>query len=406
MGEELGEDAALPALFERAVQLYNLSQTSTLSAEQVSGAVGLLESCQEKIEQLGLFSANEEKEDISTADLKYLLVPFYLADLSEKVQSPDRLQLVRTSLSYLRAFIRRCDNYNLVPEGELEALTRDTPGSAELRRMEKVARFKRQRAAEAKLQEIKERRERRRRSTQAAGKTSTLEHGEENLPDEDDEEEREAQFAQLSFLLCKAFDQVDVLKKEEDMLVGVQDLQSKKGHDVITRSMLDERHARAELWHKQAAASSNTIIRNPALAAAAYGQDVIEGRAPVIRDIYHDPRPQQSKPLLFGPASVLQGSMSTDRERMVAEVFQPSHRLPTMSIEQAGLAEMELMRKWNEQNAKLREEANSSWHIEKKQPGEDEGSDDEAAEYKARAWDDWKDENPRGAGNTSSKPVR
>lgn len=78
-----------------------------------------------------------------------------------------------------------------------------------------------------------------------------------------------------------------------------------------------------------------------------------------------------------------------------------------MSIEQAGLAEMELMRKWNEQNAKAQEEANSSWHTERRrQPDGEDGSDHEAAEYKARAWDDWKDENPRGAGNTSSKPVR
>ncbi|KAL3701912.1 hypothetical protein R1sor_019934 [Riccia sorocarpa] len=406
MGEEFGEDVPLPALFERAADLYNLSQTTILSEEQVKGAIKLLESCQEKIEQLGLFSANEEKEDISTADLKYLLVPYYVAELCEKLPSSDRLQVVRTSLSHLRAFIRRCDNYNLVPGGEIEALTRDTPASAEVRRIEKVARFKRQRAAEAKLQELKERKERWRRSTQAAGKTSTLEHGEENLPDEDDEEEREAQFAQLSLVLCKAFDQVDMLKKEEDMLIAVQELRSKEGNDAVARGVLEERQARAEVWHKQAAAASKTVIRDPTLAAAVYGKDVIEGRAPVIGNIYHDPRPQQSKPLLFGPASVLQGGLSTERERMVAEVFQPSHRLPTMSIEQAGLAEMEMMRKWNEQNARLRDEANSSWHTEKRQPGEEEGSDDESAAYKARAWDDWKDENPRGAGNTSSKPVR
>jgi hypothetical protein len=55
----------------------------------------------------------------------------------------------------------------------------------------KVARFKRQRAAELKLQDIKERKERRRRSMQAAAKATVVEHGEEDLPDEDDEEERE-----------------------------------------------------------------------------------------------------------------------------------------------------------------------------------------------------------------------
>lgn len=55
----------------------------------------------------------------------------------------------------------------------------------------KVARFKRQRAVESKLQDIKERKERRRRSMQAAAKATVVEHGEEDLPDEDDEEERE-----------------------------------------------------------------------------------------------------------------------------------------------------------------------------------------------------------------------
>jgi hypothetical protein len=31
-------------------------------------------------------------------------------------------------------------------------------------------------------------------------------------------------------------------------------------------------------------------------------------------------------------------------------------------------------------------------------------SDDEESEYKARAWDDWKDEHPRGAGNKKLTP--
>lgn len=59
------------------------------------------------------------------------------------------------------------------------------------RASEQVARFRKQRAAESKLQEIRERKERRRRSMQATAKAATVEHGEENLPDEDDEEERE-----------------------------------------------------------------------------------------------------------------------------------------------------------------------------------------------------------------------
>ena len=77
-----------------------------------------------------------------------------------------------------------------------------------------------------------------------------------------------------------------------------------------------------------------------------------------------------------------------------------------MSIEEAGLKEMEIMNKWQERNAKLMEEANSSWYKDgKSRQGEDEDDDDDdAAQERARAWDDWKDDNPRGAGNKKLTP--
>lgn len=84
--------------------------------------------------------------------------------------------------------------------------------------------------------------------------------------------------------------------------------------------------------------------------------------------------------------------------------------MPTMSIEEAGLKEMDMMNKWQERNKKLMEEANSSWHTEfriPKQGGEeeeDEDEDDDAAQDRARAFDDWKDDNPRGAGNKKLTP--
>ncbi|MEI4872783.1 hypothetical protein Q8G47_29070, partial [Klebsiella pneumoniae] len=76
---------------------------------------------------------------------------------------------------------------------------------------------------------------------------------------------------------------------------------------------------------------------------------------------------------------------------MAAQVFQPGHRLPTMSIEEAGLREMEMMNNWQERNAKMMEEANSSWYNDgpKLRMGEedDDDDDDDAAQKKARAWD-------------------
>ncbi|KAA8540052.1 hypothetical protein F0562_026744 [Nyssa sinensis] len=76
-----------------------------------------------------------------------------------------------------------------------------------------------------------------------------------------------------------------------------------------------------------------------------------------------------------------------------------------MSIEEAGLREMEIMNKWQEINAKLLEEANSSWHKDsRKLRPDEEDEDDDAAQEKARAWDDWKNDHPRGAGNKKLTP--
>lgn len=78
-----------------------------------------------------------------------------------------------------------------------------------------------------------------------------------------------------------------------------------------------------------------------------------------------------------------------------------------MSIEEAGLREMQIMNKWQERNAKLMEESNSAWYKDSQmlRPGEeDEDDDDDATQEKARAWDDWKDDNPRGAGNKKLTP--
>ncbi|RRT77606.1 hypothetical protein B296_00011408 [Ensete ventricosum] len=72
------------------------------------------------------------------------------------------------------------------------------------------------------------------------------------------------------------------------------------------------------------------------------------------------------------------------------------HKLPTMSIEETGLREMEMMQKWQERNSKLMDEANSS---RPKGGTRSTPEEDEVAEEveNAKVWDDWKDDHPRGA---------
>lgn len=390
------EDMPLPALFEQARQIHSTATDSTVDQDKLKKACDILRQCDAMIDQLGLFSPNECKEDISTTDLKYLLVPYYLGELTEKIHNSNRLQIIKTSQAHLKEFVSICEKLELVPKEEIDAFAQDGRDTPEARRAKKIARFKRQKAAESKLQDIKERKERRSRSMQAAAITSVIEHGDEPMLDDDGEEEREAWLTTISLALCKALDLLDGLKKEEELLSTMMANNLQSGKEDAVRAMLDERTRKVEEWHKGAARKSQFVKPAQPITCATFATDVLEGRAKPSQVNEH-----KHQPLLFGPASVIGGNISTEREQIAAQVFQPSHRLPTMSIEQAGMQEMKIMNKWQEKVAEQLKEANSSWVTDGKR---DATSDDESAEEKARAWDDWKDDNPRGAGNKKLTP--
>ncbi|KAK5834631.1 PP2A regulatory subunit TAP46 -like protein [Gossypium arboreum] len=400
MGERKVEDMSLSALFEQARKIHLTVTESGADQDLVKKGCELLEKCEDMISKLGLFSSNETKDDISTNNLKYLLVPFYLAELTEKLAQEERIQILKISQAKLKEFISFCEAMELVPQEELEASVQGASNSFADRRALKIARFRRQRAAEAKLTEIKERKERRGRSIKAAALSTPVEVGEDDLLDDDGEEEREAWLTTISLAICKAFDLLEMLKKEEEMLSAIKEKQLKEGEKEFSQAILDDRTKKAEAWHRDAAARARYTQPAAPITCATFAQDVIEGRANVSQAHEH-----KHQPMIFGPQSLIGGSLTSERERMAAQVFQPAYRMPTMSIEEAGLREMEMMNKWQERNAKMFEEANSAWYKDKPKMGPSEDDeDDDAAQEKARAWDDWKDDNPRGAGNKKLTP--
>ncbi|KAL5998906.1 PP2A regulatory subunit tap46 [Asimina triloba] len=396
MGEFKTEDMTLPALFEQARKIHSLASESTVDQEMMKKAYKILHQCDEMVSKLGIFSANESKDDVGTANLKYLLVPFYLGELTEKIAQEDRIQALKISQGRLKEFISFCEALDLLPEEESENYVQGLPDTPASQRAKKITRYRRQRAAESKLQEIKERKERRGRSLRAAALSTPVEAGEEDTLDDDGEEEREAWLTAISLAICKAFDLLEMLKKEEDMLSAVKEKLQDGGKE-FDQAILDERAKKAESWHRNSALQAKFSKPAPPITCATFAQDVIEGRAKASQ-----PHEHKHQPLAFGPASLINGKQTTERERMAAQVFQPGFRLPTMSIEEAGLWEMEMMKKWQERNAKLYEEANSAWHKDGQKSAADEN--DEAEEEKARAWDDWKDDHPRGAGNKKLTP--
>ncbi|EFH57151.1 hypothetical protein ARALYDRAFT_901602 [Arabidopsis lyrata subsp. lyrata] len=185
------EEMPLSALFEQARKIHLAASESGVDQDVVKKGCEMFQKCEDMIGKLALFSSNETKEDISTNNLKYLLVPYYLAELTEKIIQDDRILTVKASYPKLKEFFSFCEAMELVPDEELAASSRGGSGAPSDRRAQKIARFKRQKAAEAKLLEIKERKERRGRSTKASALSTPVESGEEDIPDDDSEEERE-----------------------------------------------------------------------------------------------------------------------------------------------------------------------------------------------------------------------
>jgi len=72
----------------------------------VQEAEGWLRQCEVLVDSLGLFSPNEEVEDVTTADLKYLLVAGQHAEVQARTAGQEtrarRLGLLRALESYAR----------------------------------------------------------------------------------------------------------------------------------------------------------------------------------------------------------------------------------------------------------------------------------------------------------------
>ncbi|KAL6520812.1 PP2A regulatory subunit [Orobanche hederae] len=90
----------------------------------------LLKECDEMIGKLGLFSANEIKDDISNAKLKYLL----------KIAQEDRIQVLKASHAKLKEFISFYETMELVTEKELESSGRARGNTFADQRADKVDR--------------------------------------------------------------------------------------------------------------------------------------------------------------------------------------------------------------------------------------------------------------------------
>lgn len=76
----------------------------------------MLEDSTRLVSLAGVFSSNENYKELATEDIKFLLLPFFLAQLQLKLCNPDRKHNVEIAEIYYKDFLTRCKEYGLHEE--------------------------------------------------------------------------------------------------------------------------------------------------------------------------------------------------------------------------------------------------------------------------------------------------
>lgn len=325
---------------------------------QIKSLIDRFETLQRITESLALFSENEPLSEIATAHLPFLTIPYYQASLLQKFtwdpSAPDPLQVKADNLDAARSkileFLTQIGSLKLLERDQLKRLDEyrrssssskpspTTIGDPATRRARKIEAFR----AETKLKQ------------QVSLLESYYESDKDNptfFQSEDDSGPvREACINQLRLFILSAFNALNLIETELQVLS-----QRKQLVPNIPDSRQDQ------------------ILQDP----TGY----------TTRLEANPNRPQQILDLLSRQGKILQPFVITKtRQDMKKKVFGTGQVLPSMSVEE--YLDYELA---NGKMAPSSQPHNSS----------DDSSDDDDSEveYRKRAWDDWKDDNPKGSGN-------
>eukprot|EP01090_Pellita_catalonica_P018051 TRINITY_DN5666_c0_g1_i1.p1 TRINITY_DN5666_c0_g1~~TRINITY_DN5666_c0_g1_i1.p1 ORF type:complete len:326 (+),score=75.48 TRINITY_DN5666_c0_g1_i1:25-978(+) len=147
----------LPNLFYKARALY--LQAENGESEKFREAAVYCAQCVLRVAKAGLFSQNEELEDIKTSSLKYLLCPFYLGMSTYNTRgSPiERPMNLKRANAYLNTFLMKVEKYKIIHPDDASAFNREAPLNRIEQRDELRNQHRRKKALEEKLLLIEKR---------------------------------------------------------------------------------------------------------------------------------------------------------------------------------------------------------------------------------------------------------
>ncbi|KAL8788943.1 MAG: hypothetical protein Q9195_007059 [Heterodermia aff. obscurata] len=330
--------------------LENSPDTTTAQyQENLRAAIASLKECRDMADRISLFSPNETEDDIATVDLQYILIDYFLAELTLKDCVSSRRGVLERARETYERYLGLLENYGMLSiadktlherfldsRNEFALLSSSDPSA---RRNTKISRLKQEQELKLKLEHLK--------------------HVPIPLQD-DDTMIREVYLAEIQLCTHHTFHALDMIAQEIKILALMPATPpaepSTNERDGKTKNA-DGYSERLDPSHQL-----NSSKRGPILSK--------------------DGKPLQPFTLL------------DNRQRLRDGVFRPDHSLPTMTIDEY-LAE-----------EKRRGGILDGGGSQSGPPAEiDEGNMDHADQetMQAREWDDFKEHNPKGSGNTLNR---
>lgn len=325
-----------------------------------------------------------------------MLCEFYLAEVVSRTRAPDpaaRAPFAAEAADALEAFLRRCEVHDLLtPEAkrQREGLKQQRegqnadPGTA---RADKVARFRRERAIRARLEELES--TRRRRAEEALLNADWDDEDPDASP-EDEVEERERWTLLIEDAVAKSLDNVTHLARELEMIAARDELAAARPAGPRAAGGVNAPGRGVYTLMPDGAVVPGFNDASSGCASSIGGQPTGRQTASVPAEL------MESLRRMYGTG--VAGGSARSAERIRSEVFRPSHILPTMTVEQAGEIER---REMMERQLAQAENAARRAREESEMTREEREERDLA---KARSWDEFKDDNPFGHGNSKLRP--
>lgn len=326
--QENSNDLPLSLAFTQTYTLYNNIINNTFSTTEtekkkfnsiVSNCIQQFYEIERRIVSAGLFSVNEELDDIKTEDLKYFAVSYYMGELLLLHNDMDnRLKHVKLCKACWQEFLARCERVKIIHKADLEILHRERKPDPATNRAEKIARLKREKEIRAVIEKFNSK----------------------NMYDEEDEESetREYRLLLMDCYIRKVFDQIPIVDEEIEILTQLSQM---------------DKETKQEFNKAKSTPPNPTTGGRPTV--------TITERDIKKLQVFQDPNP----PVLDLDTFL---AMEAARSNIITGGGPQSEK-------------------------------------KKSKTEKDEDESDEAT-YKARQWDDWKDDNPSGSGRIRSAMKR